>query len=128
MSPKGFPPRSKSPISNESGECFYFARGTRTRGDKCPYKHIKHSAPVESTPAAASTVRKSVSFGDTETCIITSSFPDPSFGPVVRERNLSYSWPEDIRGLNSTRERRRAHMMAVLRREQVLLDDVNARE
>ena len=26
-SPKGFPPRSKSPISKESGECFYFVRG-----------------------------------------------------------------------------------------------------
>ena len=44
-----------------------------------------------------------------------------------RERNLNYSWPGDIRGLNSAREKRRAHMKAVLWREQVLLDDVDAK-
>ena len=31
-SPKGFAPRSKSPISKESGICFYYARGTYVRG------------------------------------------------------------------------------------------------
>ena len=44
-----------------------------------------------------------------------------------RERNLNYSWPEDIRSLNSARERRRAHVKAVLWRAQVLLDDVDAK-
>ena len=44
-----------------------------------------------------------------------------------RERNLNYSWPEDIRGLNSAREKRRAHMKAVMWREQVLHDDVDAK-
>ncbi|CAE6956816.1 JNK [Symbiodinium sp. CCMP2592] len=70
---------------------------------------------------------KTVSFGNTETRVIESSFPEPVFGPVNRERNLNYSWPEDIRGLNSAREKRRAHMKAVLWREQVLLDDVDAK-
>ncbi|CAE7710354.1 JNK [Symbiodinium sp. CCMP2592] len=65
--------------------------------------------------------------GNTETRMIESSFPEPAFGPVNRERNLSYSWPEDIRSLNSAREKRRAHMKAVLWREQVLLDDVDAK-
>ena len=59
--------------------------------------------------------------------MIESSFPCPSFGPVNRERNLNYSWPEEIRGLNSAREKRRAHMKAVMWREQVLLDDVDAK-
>ena len=44
-----------------------------------------------------------------------------------RERNLNYSWPEEIRDLNSAREKRRAHMKAVVWREQVLLDDVDAK-
>ena len=37
-SPKKFAPRSKSPISKESGICFYYAKakGSCTRGDKCP--------------------------------------------------------------------------------------------
>ena len=39
--------------------------------------------------ACPSSLRKSVSFGDTETRMVTSSFPDPVFGPVVRERNLN---------------------------------------
>ena len=39
-----------SPISKESGICFYYARGRCTR-DKCPYKHEKPAAPVE-VPAA----------------------------------------------------------------------------
>ncbi|CAE7255910.1 GABBR2, partial [Symbiodinium sp. CCMP2592] len=77
--------------------------------------------------ACPSVKRKTVSFGNTETRVIESSFPEPNFGPVNRERNLNYSWPEDIRGLNSARERRRAHMKAVLWREQVLLDDVDAK-
>ena len=38
-SPK-FKGRSMSPISKESGICFYYARGRCTR-DKCPYKHEK---------------------------------------------------------------------------------------
>ena len=59
--------------------------------------------------------------------MIESSFPCPSFNPVNRERNLNYSWPEDIRGLNSAREKRRAHMKAVMWREQALLDDVDAK-
>ena len=59
--------------------------------------------------------------------MIESSFPCPSFNPLNRERNLNYSWPEDIRGLNSAREKRRAHMKAVMWREQVLLDDVDAK-
>ncbi|CAE7291950.1 JNK [Symbiodinium sp. CCMP2592] len=135
---------------------------TCSRGDKCPYKHVKPGAPAESTPTAApapaepaptsrramtassigdfafacvasfdmacpSVKRKTVSFGNTETRVIESSFPEPNCGPVNRERNLNYSWPEDIRGLNSARERRRAHMKAVLWREQVLLDDVDAK-
>ena len=57
--------------------------------------------------------RKTVSFRDTETRIIAS---DPAFGPVKHQRNLNYWWPEDIRGLNSSRERRR-----------FLLDDVDAK-
>ena len=68
-----------------------------------------------------------MSFGDTETRMIESSFPRPKpflRVPVNRERNLSYSWPEEIRDLNSAREKRRAHMKAVVWREQVLLDDV----
>ncbi|CAE7775556.1 JNK [Symbiodinium sp. CCMP2592] len=77
--------------------------------------------------ACPSVKRKTVSFGNTETRVIESSFPEPAFGPVNRERNLSYSWPENIRGLNSARERRRAHMKAVLWREQVLLDDIDAK-
>ncbi|CAE7248571.1 JNK [Symbiodinium sp. CCMP2592] len=77
--------------------------------------------------ACPSVKRKTVSFGDTETRMIESSFPEPVFGPVNRERNLNYSWPQDIRGLNSARERRRAHMKAVLWREQALLDDVDAK-
>ncbi|CAE7624163.1 Clec16a [Symbiodinium sp. CCMP2592] len=77
--------------------------------------------------ACPSVKRKTVSFGNTETRVIESSFPEPNFGPVNRERNLNYSWPEDIRGLNSAREKRRAHMKAVLWREQVLLDDVDAK-
>ncbi|CAE7222918.1 GABBR2 [Symbiodinium sp. CCMP2592] len=77
--------------------------------------------------ACPSVKRKTVSFGNTETRVIESSFPEPNFGPVNRERNLNYSWPEDIRSLNSARERRRAHMKAVLWREQVLLDDVDAK-
>ena len=48
-SPK-FKGRSMSPISKESGICFYYARGRCTR-DKCPYKHEKPAAPVE-VPAA----------------------------------------------------------------------------
>ena len=36
-SPKTFKGRSMSPVSKESGICFYFARGKCTR-DKCPYK------------------------------------------------------------------------------------------
>ena len=54
-SPKGFAPRSKSPISKESGICFYYAKGSCTRGDKCPYKHIKSQAScsAESTNVAA---------------------------------------------------------------------------
>ena len=43
------------------------------------------------------------------------------------ESELLYSWPEDIRGLNSAREKRRAHMKAVMWREQVLHDDVDAK-
>ncbi|CAE7510989.1 JNK, partial [Symbiodinium sp. CCMP2592] len=77
--------------------------------------------------ACPSVKRKTVSFGNTETRVIESSFPEPNFGPVNRKRNLNYSWPEDIRGLNSARERRRAHMKAVLWRDQVLLDDVDAK-
>ena len=77
--------------------------------------------------ACPAVVRKTVSYGDTETRMIESSFPCPSFNPVNRERNLNYSWPEDIRGLNSAREKRRAHMKAVMWREQVLLDDVDAK-
>ncbi|CAE7517087.1 GABBR2 [Symbiodinium sp. CCMP2592] len=117
---------------------------TCSRGDKCPYKHVKPGAPAESTPAAApapaepaptsrramtassigdfafacvasfdimacpSVKRKTVSFGNTETRVIESSFPEPNFGPVNRKR-------------------RRAHMKAVLWRDQVLLDDVDAK-
>ena len=51
-SPTGFAPRSKSPISKESGICFYYGRGSCTRGDKCPYKHVKPGAPAESTNVA----------------------------------------------------------------------------
>ena len=52
-SPKGFAPRSKSPISKESGICFYYGRGSCTRGDKCPHKHVKPGAAAESTNVAA---------------------------------------------------------------------------
>ena len=82
--------------------------------------------PLNPPPLRGGLTRKTVSFGDTETRMIESSFPCPVFGPVNRERNLNYSWPEEIRGLNSAREKRRAHVKAVVWREQVLLDDVDA--
>ena len=59
--------------------------------------------------ACPSIVRKTVSYGDTETRMIESSFPCPSFNPVNRERNLNYSWPEDIRGLNIVLARNGGH-------------------
>ena len=51
--------RSMSPISKESGICFYFARGKCTR-DKCPYKHEKPAAPAEisAAPAESSSQRR----------------------------------------------------------------------
>ena len=49
-SPKNFKGRSMSPVSKESGICFYYARGKCTR-DKCPYKHEKPAAPVEVSAA-----------------------------------------------------------------------------
>ena len=35
-SPKGFAPRSKSPISKESGICFYYGRGFMHQGGQVP--------------------------------------------------------------------------------------------
>ncbi len=51
--------RSMSPVSKESGICFYYAKGRCTR-DKCPYKHERPAAPAEAVaaPAESSTQRR----------------------------------------------------------------------
>ena len=65
----------------------------------------------------------SVHFGPVEVRCFSSCVDNPR--PVTRTRDPSYSWPPEIRCLNSIREHRRAHMKAVMRHEQVKLDDTD---
>ena len=74
-----------------------------------PCEHFSNACVASIDLACPVRYAKKVSFGDTEKRVITSSFGEEArFEPVTRERNLNYSWPEEIRGLNSARERRRA--------------------
>ena len=66
---------------------------------------------------------RSVHFGPVEVRCFPSSVDNPR--PVTRTRDPSYSWPPEIRCLNSIHEHRRAHMKAVMWHEQVKLDDTD---
>ena len=66
---------------------------------------------------------RSVHFGPVEVRCFPSCIDNPR--PITRTRDPSYSWPPEIRCLNSIREHRRAHMKAVMWHEQVKLDDAD---
>ncbi|CAE7345631.1 unnamed protein product [Symbiodinium sp. CCMP2592] len=102
---------------------------TATRSTSAQRRYESESVPKELAEALvtqtilpATRIAKAI-FPQSGTSGSCTDSPDVA----IPARNLNYSWPEDIRGLNSARERRRAHMKAVLWREQVLLDDVDAK-